>query len=580
MFKYLFWFYFVLLGLFFVFVVPPFQKPDEGTHFNKALLISYGQLNCSQKTFRYQQKYDLLREDKHLKNIPFNSGGIMPVSLYKRPLLATSNEKQLVEGKTEGCQMPIVGYLPQALSLLIIRPLGFNHFVDFFSGRLAMFLVTIGFVIWLFKKVREPIILYPLLLMLALPMSLYQLTSYSYDAVQLLLMAVYFVLVMQLKLGIVKDRRAWWLMMGAACLMLLSRKGTEPLIILMPLLLFTKAKKKYWLVWLIPLFLAVFFLITNLSLLGFESAKQVLDIHTDSQAQKQLMFERPGYFLTVLANTVHESQDFYIKSLIGKLGWLEYELPSWIYFFMASLFGWVLFYLVSFGKRLSSRFGYFDWLILLSILGGNYLYLMILEYLSWSPVGNHVVVGVQGRYFLYLLPILIWFLVLSFQKTVSRYLILVLIVVSILLGIFGVTIKRYYDYSVVTEKQTAFDLTAIGSYQTAILDHQQVWQSEIEFLPERTLVAVEIYIQKPKKARGQSYLFELTDEKAKIVRMGFFREYDLESNQYQLEIKPLKLKQYQKLFLTIRPYGQFSNQQRLRFYQKNKIPLYSLVYAL
>lgn len=580
MFKYLFWFYFIVLGLFFTFVVPPFQKPDEGTHFNKALLISYGSLNCKQETFSYQQKYDLLRKDKHLKNIPFNDGGIMPVSLYKRSLLAISDEKQLVEGRTEGCQMPIVGYLPQALSLLIIRPLGFNHFVDFFSGRLAIFLVTIGFVIWLFKKVKEPIILYPLLLMLALPMSLYQLTSYSYDAVQLLLMAVYFVLIMKLKLGVIKDNKAWWLMMGIACLMLLSRKGTEPLIILMPLLLFNKDKKKQWFVWLIPLFLTVFFLITNLSLLGFESAKQVLDIHTDSQAQKQLMLERPDYFLTVLANTIHESQDFYIKSLVGKLGWLEYELPSWIYFFMALLFGWILFYLVSLGKKLASRFGYFDWLILLSILGSNYLYLMILEYLSWSPVGSHVVVGVQGRYFLYLLPVLIWFLVLSYLKTASRYFMLILVVVSILIGIFGVTIKRYYDYSVVTEKQSSFDLTEIDSYQTIILDDKQIWQTEVDFLSNKTLVGVEIYVRKPNKARDQSYLFELSDEKAKTVRMGFFREHDLQGRQHQLEIKPLKLKKYQKLFFTIKPYGQFTDKQRLRFYQLNSLPLYSLIYAL
>ena len=580
MFKKIFWFYFVILGLFFTFVIPPFQKPDEYMHFNKALLVSYGRLDCKQKTFRYQQKYDLLREDKHLKNIPFNDGGIMPISLYKRSLLATSVEKQIVEGKTEDCQMPVVGYLPQAFSLSVMRIFGFNHFVDFFMGRLAMFGLSLGFLFFLFKKIKEPIILYPLLFMLALPMSVYQLTSYSYDGVQLLLIAIYFVLIMKLKIGLVKDKKSWWLLILVGCLMLLSRKGTEPLIILMPLLLFSIGKKKNWLVWLIPIFLAVFFLITNLSLLGFESAKQVLDIHTNSQAQRQIILEYPGYFIRVLNNTVVDLQDFYIKSLLGKLGWLEYELPSWIYFFLATVFGWLLVRLIDLSKKIHKYFSYFDLVLMAAILIGNYLYLMVLEYLSWSPVGNPVVVGVQGRYFLYLLPVLIWFLVFGYQQKFSRYFLAILILALILNGIFRVTIKRYYDYSVITEKQSSFVLTEIDSYQTSALDDRRVWQTELKFLPERTLVAVEIYIQKPKVSRDQSYLYQLTNQNQKIVRMGFFCEHDIQGKYHQLEIKPLKLKQYQKLFLTIKPYGQFTNSKRLQFFQHKGKPLYSLIYSL
>jgi len=581
MFKKIYWLYFILLGLFFIFVIPPFQKPDEYAHFNKSLLISYGHFDCNSKNFSYQKKYDLLRDNTHLNNIPFNSGGIMPVSLYKRSLFATPEEKQVIQGDAANCQMPTVSYLPQALSLLIVRPFGFNHFVDFFVGRLAMFIVSLCFLVFLFKKIKEPLILYPLLFMLALPMSIYQLTSYSYDAVHLLLVSIFFILIMQLKLNLIAGKKYWFFLLGVGCLLFLSRKGIEPLIILMPLLLISDGKKIRWKVLLIPLFFTVFFLVTNSSLLSFNTAKQALDIHTDSQAQRQIILKYPGYFLTVLTNTINEFQDFYIKSLIGKLGWLDYELPAWSYFFFAMVFGWLLYSLLPIDKKIGKKINYYDLVLMATVLVVNYLYLMILEYLSWTPVGNRVVLGIQGRYFLYLLPVLIWFLTFGCYKIISRYLFLILILAAVLIAIFRVTINRYYNYSIITEKQTPFELTKINKQLKLVnLDKQQFWQTELNFLPQRTLTAIEIYIRKPSKLRDQSYLYKLTDEKNRILRMGFFREHDLKNGEYQIQIKLLKLKKLHKLFLRIEPYGEFTNSDRLKFYQYKNRPLYSLIYSL
>lgn len=118
-----------------------------------------------------------------------------------------------------------------------------------------------------------------------------------------------------------------------------------------------------------------------------------------------------GYFLKeplklvyMLINTVLDKGGFYLESLVGyKLGWVEIETSMLVVF----LFWFLLFLsiLEVQGEQVQIKAGQRTWMILLCLFSAGLVLLGML--LSWTPMGHVSIEGVQGRYFLPFLPILL-----------------------------------------------------------------------------------------------------------------------------------------------------------------------------
>ena len=118
-----------------------------------------------------------------------------------------------------------------------------------------------------------------------------------------------------------------------------------------------------------------------------------------------------GYFLKepleliyMLINTILDKGGFYLESLVGyKLGWVEIETSMLVVF----LFWFLLFLslLEVQGERVQIKATQRIWMIFFCLASAGLVLLGML--LSWTPMGHVSIEGVQGRYFLPFLPILL-----------------------------------------------------------------------------------------------------------------------------------------------------------------------------
>lgn len=113
------------------------------------------------------------------------------------------------------------------------------------------------------------------------------------------------------------------------------------------------------------------------------------------------VLQNPIGTVLVFLNTVLYMTDFYFSSLLGgSLGWLQISVPYYFCLPFAALFC-----LACLRKREEvPGLGFLSkcWVFLL-ILGSSGLILASM-FLSWTPITSSTILGVQGRYFLPLLP--------------------------------------------------------------------------------------------------------------------------------------------------------------------------------
>ena len=125
-------------------------------------------------------------------------------------------------------------------------------------------------------------------------------------------------------------------------------------------------------------------------------------------------------FLRLLINTLVQKGDFYVTSLLGKeLGW--FEIPINLTIIAAFL---VLLLLSSLKKQdepQSIKLGGKLWMAFLC--AGVFLIVELGMFTGWTPLGFSTIEGVQGRYFLPILPLLLLLVRnsnLTLQKSIDR----------------------------------------------------------------------------------------------------------------------------------------------------------------
>jgi len=119
-----------------------------------------------------------------------------------------------------------------------------------------------------------------------------------------------------------------------------------------------------------------------------------------------IFLENPWRFFSLLEKTYFDFFDDYVKSFIGVLGWLDFELDFFVYLFFLVFFGFIVgvfFKKINISK--SQAFIYF-----FASFGTFFLILMAEFFYRTAPGASHIA-GVQGRYLIILLPIFSYFLI-------------------------------------------------------------------------------------------------------------------------------------------------------------------------
>jgi uncharacterized membrane protein len=405
----LFFAYVMGMLAFLTFYVPPFQKADEAAHYQRAASITNLDFVCSRDDSG--SYYALKRRDYEFpdlmhvwdlyifRDVKFDRG--WPDVDWSDPAF---DEETAFRGY---CDLPVLGYVPSALGVLIGKPLE-SPVPGFYVARaLGAVLFFVALIIALRITPRQ----YRLLLYLyaGLPVVLHQVSAVSYDQVQLSLYPLIFAFITRFA---VEDRPMRRLELAAFAALLIWAANVRLLTYTPLLLLFFAIRPRD----IAPVFSD--YLSRLGAFLGVGAAlavshallylPRVAETSEEDQAhpwdQLDFILTHPGDFLAACYQTLREGE-WLFKQFTAVFGWLEYGPSYFVFFAIVAVIGIVVYRAIEMDER---RLG---WPQIAGVLGPVALTvasLFVSLYMVWNPVGNDAVDGLQGRYFVGLVPIAVF----------------------------------------------------------------------------------------------------------------------------------------------------------------------------
>ncbi|WP_312283639.1 DUF2142 domain-containing protein, partial [Candidatus Igneacidithiobacillus taiwanensis] len=110
------------------------------------------------------------------------------------------------------------------------------------------------------------------------------------------------------------------------------------------------------------------------------------------------IIRNPFNFLLMILRTIETNSYTYYHQMIGVLGWLDAPLPH--SYIDITIF---VFFITAF--LVIRKIKFYDWLGVSAALITSLLFFFISLYADWSPVRTSIIDGIQGRYFLPLIPL-------------------------------------------------------------------------------------------------------------------------------------------------------------------------------
>lgn len=396
----------VLIGIIYTLIVPQFSVPDEYTHY----LTSYSQSSIllGKKAFdehgnvllyadssntlirashptvnEYVKEYDgLIGKDKFKINRPYIS---------RAPLTLGS-----------------FGYFPQVLGVSLGRILGLNGIQIGILGRISglfLFGILISYSLKIIPKFFEKV----LFTISILPMTLQQVCSYNYDSVLFTVSFFLFAYLLYLVYEKEKINKLDIVLVTLSSIIIATIKFVYlPILglgLLIPREKFTfKYGKILVILMLVVLSLGSYLVVMKCNSLFWNvhvsNTSSLIDYNTYTVSQ---VIQHPLREIVIIIATFQRFTADYISQMIsGPLGWLEMNVPA----LQLSGYLMMLFYsLFSIEKKSKMDRN-------VKICSGLFSMLMILIVIlalqiSWTPDNSLIVVGVQGRYFLPILPMIL-----------------------------------------------------------------------------------------------------------------------------------------------------------------------------
>ncbi len=423
-------------------LIPPAQSPDEGAHLKRAYLLTQGYIRLEKQGNdlgglidsgfdQYLAAYFVALSQRQEKKLSAN---------VKQDInsIVWSGKKTFSGTSGTVAYFPLL-YVPQAVALATGEALGLT--VDR-SHQLARFcsLLAASLILWLaFLIYRPPLSVLALLL---LPMSIFQMASPSLDGMA--------------------NATA---LLAISCFMRIAQEGqsSKPwLLVLLSLSVFAVASCRAQ---LLPLLLLIFVAyiytrqkaylwvatsLTTLILFWMSAALQGVSIApAENPPTREIVIYYlldPLALLRVMGNTLSLTwlMEFYGKSFLGILGWLDSKFSERVYFLLTVLLALSFVFSTSFHRQTTAPS--VRWVLLFCALSAVALIFLALL-VAWTKHPAQWIDGVQGRYFLVPTMLLAYALAPRFNEGWRSHL---GVMTLVFLGLFSVTattrllVDRYY----------------------------------------------------------------------------------------------------------------------------------------
>jgi len=429
--------------LIFTFLVPPFQKPDERTHFEQSLIISKGYLSCTKKsnnTIPIEKKYIDFIKTPYL-DLLTHGRGKLPVSIFLDDLFSNKQDNNKINFNIDHlCSFPIVSYLPQAFALTVASISKLNPIMSLYFGRLFMGILGYFWFLYLYKRISKN---YKLILLFtfALPMTLHQISSFSYDTVHIMFGLTFFVLIVSFPRKRESSQKLHYFKLFLILLLFLASKkiGYETFFLFLFLIPFEIKPMIISSLIFIP-----FYFLSKLNG-SFDLQNSLTNQIINPISQLNFLFSNPINIIKVVTITTIHRFSFYLQSLIGIFGWLEYGLDPLSYL----LYGLFFIYLLTDSNFMKKQILLKNKIIFLFFtLIISYIFIVLLAYVFNTVPGTLTAHGVQGRYFISFLPFIILFFIQFKNKIRLKLQINIFFYYLIILYLAGATFysvfNRYY----------------------------------------------------------------------------------------------------------------------------------------
>lgn len=417
----------LVIGIIYMFIIPPFVVPDEGSHFVTAYLQSSRILNeptvnsdgeillSSERLWGYTTDQRIASRDTYLQ---FMEGALG---------YDTGSSEELVASR-EPLKENHPGYVPQVIGITIARLLQLNSEQILLMGRLFALFWYCFIMYWAIKLM--PVKKIMLFIVGLLPMTMQQIVSYNYDS---LLFGVCFFVIAYILHLIYSNRMIrgydYLIMIGGGLVIATIKLVYLPILglaLFVPKEKFGGGKQKLFSGAGIALSCVIVIFLGQLS-----SMKSMLGVQEGAVAASETRIslgyclENPLNVIMIFYRTIERQSSRLLGEMIASpLGWLELQLPNIIIIaFIIILLVSILKYeneTIEFPRVFKGVSAFFVGIVCIGIMAALFF--------SWTPLGSQEIEGIQGRYFLPVLPIVLLLLqnniIYIRHRNIDKYLIL------------------------------------------------------------------------------------------------------------------------------------------------------------
>lgn len=397
-------------GILYMLILPPFSAPDELVHFSTSYNVSnlmmgkgdsdgsgYIYVRADDAKAMYGAIPSMNTYDFTFKNM-FSTVEDDEMVLYSVPRIMSQNH---------------FTHFPSAVGITLGRLLHLGTVPTIYLGRLMNLLFYLIIVYWAIKKI--PFGKYVMLTISAIPMTLELISSYSYDPIVNGL--AFFTIAWILECIYTKEKITWKEILGLLILAALLGPAKMVYSIIFLLCIFIPkekfGKKMYFYLAGVGVVLALVLsnLLINLGLImgmtGAASNSGAENAVTTGPQYYTLSWclEHPIDAIGIYVRTTIANGYKYLAEMFGiALGWVEVCVQKYI--IIAFMLVGLCMLFVRTSNEKNDRIKTKHTIVALVCCGVVYMLVLTSMFFGWTLLGNPVIDGVQGRYFLPIIPLI------------------------------------------------------------------------------------------------------------------------------------------------------------------------------
>ena len=409
-------------GLVYTFVFIPFTAPDEYAHYASAYRLSNQIMLKEFSGTAYDETGHVMMREDDTWELGTELSGENYAEVYRKFWEMDDSQREIGYGH-HYMEVAFHAYTPQAIGITVARLLGLGQVLTIYLGRLCnlLFFVLCG---WLAVRVA-PFGKMAFFGTSLLPMTLELVGSLSYDGFAIGLGMLFTAYVMHLIYEKDKIGPRQWAILGVLLALLAPCKMVyiplAAMCFLIPQEKFGTKKRFVTAAAIVATCMVAGVLIVNLnkmtSYLG--ETEGVIDWAGGVAGYSfSHLLQSPLTAVKVIAYTLVTRAAGYVYGMIGgNLGWLEYEVDAVLVLF---LLAWTALTALAVRKERQEEVSLANItdadgavmpvphrMVSLALCFCTVIATLLIMLLSWTPLGSPVVEGVQGRYFLPILPLVL-----------------------------------------------------------------------------------------------------------------------------------------------------------------------------